>query len=173
MSKSHDVFVYLGTYANDADAEEDLKAVKSLHKEGAIGTYDAAVVHKDNGHVHVHKHEKPTQHAAWTGLGVGAVVGILFPPSLLGTALVGGAAGGLLGHFARGMSRKDVKELGETLDDGQAALVVIGRDRLAEQLGRALAHADKLVEKEVDMEGRDLERDIAALGRSGEARQGG
>ncbi len=167
MSKTHDVFVYLGTYANESDAEQDLQAVKELHKQGAIGTYDAAVVHNDNGHIHVHKHEKPTQRGAWTGLGVGAVVGILFPPSIIGTALIGGAAGGMLGHFARGMSRKDVKELGETLDDGEAALVVIGRDRLAEQLDKALTRANKLVEKEIDMEGRVLDKDLAAVSRSG------
>lgn len=163
MGKQHDVFVYLGTYGSETDAEQDLRAVKTLHKDGVIGTYDAAVVHKDNGHVHVHKVEKPTRRGAWTGLGVGAVVGILFPPSIIGTALVGGAAGGLVGHFARGMSRKDVKELGETLDQGEAALIVIGRDRLGEQLDKALTHADKLVEKELDMEGRELDQELAEV----------
>jgi uncharacterized membrane protein len=108
-------------------AQQDYEAVKALHSEGVLGTYDAGVVEKvADGKVHVHKREKPTQKGAWTGVAVGAVVGILFPPSLIGGALVGGAAGGLIGHLWHGMSRKDMKELGETLDEGQAALVVIG-----------------------------------------------
>ena len=43
------------------------------------------------------KTEKPTQHGAWTGAGVGALVGILFPPAVLGAAIVGAGAGGLTG----------------------------------------------------------------------------
>lgn len=162
MSKNKDVFVYLGTYSDEGEAEQDLHAVKDLHEAGVIGTYDAAVVAKDNGDIHVHKVEKPTQHGVWTGLGVGAVVGVLFPPALVGTALAGGVAGGLVGHFTRGMSRKDLKDLGESLDEGDAALIVIGRDRLSEKLDKAVTHANKLVEREVDMEGRELERQLAA-----------
>ena len=64
---------------------------------------------------------KPTQHGAWTGIGVGGLLGILFPPSLLGSAIVGGTAGAVIGHLWHGMSRGDMKDLGETLDEGQAA----------------------------------------------------
>ena len=50
------------------------------------------------------------------GIGVGAVLGLLFPPSIIVGGVVGGVAGGLTGHLWRGLSRADVKELGETLD---------------------------------------------------------
>lgn len=46
MSKSHDVFLYVGTYESENDAEVDLMTVKDLHSDGVIGTYDAAVVSK-------------------------------------------------------------------------------------------------------------------------------
>ena len=50
-----------------------------LHALGAIGTFDSAVIEKDaDSKVHVHKTEKPTQHGACTGAGVGALVGLLF-----------------------------------------------------------------------------------------------
>ncbi|HEX5495440.1 MAG TPA: hypothetical protein VFX70_12790, partial [Mycobacteriales bacterium] len=84
MAKTHDVFLYLGTYDNQPDAESDLRQVKDLHSQGVIGTYDAAVVSKDDGKVHMHKIEKPTRRGGWTGLAAGAVVGILFPPALVG-----------------------------------------------------------------------------------------
>jgi uncharacterized membrane protein len=90
------VFVFVATYPDRDGAEADYDVVKDLHSAGAIGTYDAAVVDKDaEGKVHVHKHEKPTQHGAWSGLAVGAVVGLLFPPAIIASGVVGAAAGAL------------------------------------------------------------------------------
>ena len=66
------VFLYAATYDDVADAEADYEAVFELHDAGAIGTFDSAVIYKDeDGKVHVSKTEKPTQHGAWTGAGVG------------------------------------------------------------------------------------------------------
>jgi uncharacterized membrane protein len=156
------VFVSIAAYAGEADAQADYEVLRELHDAGVVGTYDAALVTKDaDGRVHVHKHEKPTQHGAWTGLGVGALVGILFPPSIIGTAIVGGAAGGVAGHLWHGMSRGDVKDLGETLDAGEAALVIVGRSKLEETLDRELKRATKRVEKELDADTKAFEKQLA------------
>ncbi len=160
MSKKP-VFIYAATYATADDAYADYDSLLALHEADLVGTYDVAVITKDDaGKVHVEKHEKPTQHAAWTGIGVGAVVGVLFPPAILGSAVVGGLAGGVIGHLARGMSRGDMKELGETLDDGQAGLVVIGESKLAEKVGKDLARAQKSVEREIDADGDALSQEL-------------
>ena len=135
------VFLYAAVYDDIATAEADYEAVFDLHAAGLVGTFDSAVIEKEDDKVHVHKTEKPTQHGAWTGIAVGAVAGILFPPSIIGTAIVGGVAGGVAGHLWKGMSRSDLKELGEALDDGDAAVIVIGEvtaEPQTEQL-RALA----------------------------------
>jgi uncharacterized membrane protein len=159
------VFIYAAVYSDLIGAEADYETLLDLHAADLIGTYDVALIDKDEaGKVHVMKHEKPTQHAAWTGIAVGAVVGILFPPSILGAAVVGGATGGVLGHFFRGMSRGDAKELGELLDDGQAALIVIGKSRLQEQLDKALERAQKSIEREVAADTEELERELKAAG---------
>ena len=159
------VFIYAAVYSDLIGAEADYETLLDLHAADLIGTYDVALIDKDEaGKVHVLKHEKPTQHAAWTGIAVGAVVGILFPPSILGAAVVGGATGGVLGHFFRGMSRGDAKELGELLDDGQAALIVIGKSRLQEQLDKALERAQKSIEREVAADSEELERELEAAG---------
>ena len=156
------VFLFLGVYGDPAVARDDLEVVRGLHAAGVIGTYDAAVAVKDaDGSVHVDKWEKPTQHGAWWGIGAGAVLGILFPPSLLGAAAVGGVTGGLIGHFHGGMSRKDVKELGEVLDAGEACLIVIGKDTLGEALEKADLKAQKRIEKRLDMDGNDLDKELA------------
>lgn len=155
------VFVYVAAYDSEADARADYEVLKDLHAGGLVGTYDAALVTKDDdGKVHVHKHEKPTQHGAWTGVGVGAVVGILFPPSIIGSAIVAGAAGGVIGHLWHGMSRGDVKELGEALDAGDAALVVVGRSKLEETLDRELKRADRRIEKQVKADAKELEKQL-------------
>ena len=157
------VFLFLGVYGNKVDATADLEVVRDLHAAGAIGTYDAAIaVKEDDGNVKVEKHEKPTQHGAWTGIAVGAVVGILFPPSLLVSAAVGGVTGGLIGHFWRGMSRKDVKELGELLDIGQALLIVVGKDKMQEALEKAGIRAEKQLEKQIDLDRKELDKEISA-----------
>ena len=82
MAKPDGVFIYIGTYPDETAARDDYEIVKDLHAAGAVGTYDASVVTKDDdGKVHVNKDETSTRHGAWGGAAVGAVVGILFPPS--------------------------------------------------------------------------------------------
>jgi uncharacterized membrane protein len=157
------VFLYIAAYDREVDARADYEVLQELHAGGVVGTYDAAIVTKDaDGKVHVHKHEKPTQHGAWTGIGVGAVVGILFPPSIIGSMLVGGTAGGVVGHLWHGLSRGDVKELGDTLDIGEAALVVVGRSKLEETLDRELKRANKRIEKQVDADAKAFEKELDA-----------
>ena len=161
------VFIYLATYADRADALGDYAALLDLHETRLLDSYDVAVISKDaEGKVHVQKHEKPTQRGIWGGVLVGALVGVLFPPSMVGVATVGGAAavggmvGGLGGHFLEGMSRGDAKELGDLLEAGHAALIVIGESRAAEELDKALTRAEKSIEKEIDADREKLKREL-------------
>jgi uncharacterized membrane protein len=155
------IFVYAATYASTDDAWADYDVLLELHADKLVGTYDAAVVNKDEkGKVHVHKHEKPTQHGAWGGAAVGALVGVLFAPAVIGAAAVGGVVGGLGGHFREGLSRGEMKELGEGLLEGEAALVVIGESKVGEQLDKALTRAEKSFQKEVDADSKDFKRDL-------------
>ena len=164
------VFLYAAVYDTVADAEADFEAVHALHAAGAIGTFDAAVIEKAaDGKVHVHKTEKPTQHGAWTGIGVGALVGILFPPSILGAAAVGGVAGGVTGHLWKGMSRGDLKDLGETLDEGQGAIIAIGESKVEEQLEKAVTRAQKTMEKQLDADADDLKKELEEAEKAGAA----
>ena len=75
------MFLYAGEYDDVDDAKADLKALKELHREHLVGTYDAAVLTKnEKGKVKiVDKTEKPTQHGGWAGLAAGAAIGLIFP----------------------------------------------------------------------------------------------
>ncbi len=155
------VFIYAATYVNRADAFDDYEGLLDLHAAKLLGTYDVALITKDaEGKVHVEKHEKPTQHGAWGGIAVGAVVGILFPPSIIGAAAVGGVVGGVGGHLRKGISRGDAKELGELLESGEAALIVIGESRVEEQLDKILTRAEKTLEKEIDADSKEFKREL-------------
>jgi uncharacterized membrane protein len=161
MAKSDAVFIYIGTYPSEASARADYDVIKDLHTAGAVGTYDASVVTKDqDGKVHVNKDEMATRHGAWGGAGVGALVGILFPPSIIGTAAVGAAVGGVGGHLWRGMSRADVKEFGDVIDAGQAALVVVGESTIEDALKKAGLKAEKQVAKELDVSPKDIDQAV-------------
>jgi len=163
------VFIYAATYADEQDAVDDYDALLDLHEIRRVGTYDVAMITKGaDGRAHVHKHEKPTQHGAWGGILVGALVGVLFPPatvgvaSVAGAAAVGGALGGLGGHLTEGIPRRDAKELGDLLDAGQAGLIVIGDASAKEALDGALTHARASVEKAIDADHAELKRALEA-----------
>jgi uncharacterized membrane protein len=161
MAQPDAVFMYVGTYPSEAAARADYEVVKDLHAVGAVGTYDAAVVTKDDaGKVHENKDEMATRHGAWGGAAVGALIGLLFPPAFIAAAATGAAIGGVSGHLWRGMSRADVKELGEIIDDGQAALVIVGESTVAEAVDKAGLKAEKHVAKELDVKPKDIDKAV-------------
>ena len=158
MADSDGMFLFIGTYPSEDAARADYDVVKDLHAMDVVGTYDAAVITKDSkGKVHVNKDEMATRHGGWGGAAAGAVVGMLFAPAVLGTALVGGAIGAVGGHIYRGISRSDVKELGDLIDSGEAALLVIGESTLEEALDKATLKAEKQVAKQLDVSTGDVD----------------
>jgi uncharacterized membrane protein len=156
------VFLYIGEYDSVEDAKADLDELKELHREHVVGTYDAAVLTKnEEGKVKVvDKIEKPTQHGGWAGLAVGAALGLIFPPSLLVSGLVGAGAGALIGHLRGGMSNSDLKEIGEVLEESEAALIVVGEATIERAVDEATSRAKKEMKKEVRADAREMERAI-------------
>src|SRR5205823_13379893 len=141
---------YVGVYDNATDADADYEAVKDLHtKAGLIDSYDAAVIERRaDGKVKIiKKHETPTRVGGVLGAGVGLATGlvvVLFPFAAIGGGLLAATTGGgavlgaVAGHAAAGMSRHDLKELGEHLDAGQAGLVVVGVSDMGEKIEREM-----------------------------------
>jgi len=168
------LMVYVGVYDRVADAEADYDVVKTLHTEaGLIDAYDAAVVERrDDGKTKiVRKHETPTRVGGVLGGGVGLATGLvvaLFPFAAVGGGLlVGATAGGAIlgavaGHAAAGMSRHDLKELGEHLDAGQAGLVVVAVSDMGAKVERAMNRAAKLEQRQIKADNEAIARDAAA-----------
>ena len=168
------LFVYSGVYGKVDDALADYGAVHDLHtKAGLIDAYDAAVVErKPDGKVKiVKKHETPTRVGGVLGGGAGLATGLviaLFPAAAIGGGLLlatgGGGAllGSLAGHAAAGMSRSDLKELGEELDKGQAGLVVVAVSDMESKVEAAMKHAQKVQAKEMKADQKAIEDDAKA-----------
>jgi uncharacterized membrane protein len=169
MTMAVDTFVaYIGVYDNAAGADADYEAVKDLHtKAGLIDAYDAAVIERraDRKVKITKKHETPTRVGGVLGGGAGLATGLvvaLFPFAAIGGGLLAVATGGgavlgaVAGHAAAGMSRKDLKELGEHLDVGQAGLVVVAMLDGGAEIERAMKQARKI-------EARQLKADTAAI----------
>ena len=165
MAKEDNTFLLVGAYASVDDAQADYEVVKELHAEKVIGGFDAAVITKDDqGKVHVNKDETATRKGAWGGAGVGALVGLIFPPALIGSAVVGAAAGALGGHMKKSLSRSDMKDLGDLLEAGEAGLVVLGDWRLEERIDELLSRAERREAKELrDSEKAETEKQIGAM----------
>ena len=72
----------------------------------------------------------------------------------------------MIGHLWHGMSRSDVKELGEGLDAGEAALIVIGDDKIADEIDKAQLKAIKEVKKEIDADADELKRELDEAAKS-------
>jgi uncharacterized membrane protein len=159
MSESGNTFVLVATYPDEATAREDYQVVKDAHAAGLVGSYDAAVVTKDaSGKVHENKDETATRHGAWWGVAAGAALGVIFPPSVLGAAAVGGAVGGVGGHLAKGMSRSEAKQLGDFIDPGQAGLVIVGESKVEDAIKKAVTRAEKQTAKELDVSPKDVDK---------------
>jgi uncharacterized membrane protein len=168
--------VYVGVYPSVEDAESDYELVKDLHtKAGMLDAYDAAVIEKrDDGKVRItKKHETPTRVGGVLGGGVGLATGLvvaLFPFAALGAGLLvattaGGAVlGAVAGHAAAGMSRSDLKDLGEYLDEGQAGLVVVGVSEMEDDIKGSMSKAEKVESREIQADNAAIEQDAKAAG---------
>ena len=168
--------VYVGVYPSVAAAEADYDLVKDLHrKAGLIDAYDAAVLERRPGGKTkiVKKHETPTRIGGVLGGGFGLATGLvvaLFPFAAIGGGLLaatttGGAVlGSLAGHAAAGMSRRDLKELGEHLDTGDAGLVVIAVSDMGAKVERAMEQAAKVEARELKADTSEIEQDAKTAG---------
>lgn len=148
--------------------------MKVLHTEvNLIDAYDAAVIErKKDGKVKiVKKHETPTRVGGVLGGGVGLATGLviaLFPAAAIGGGLLLGTAGGgallgsVAGHAAGGMSRSDLKELGESLDNGEAGLVVVGISDMEAKVKAAMKKASKIEAKQLKADNAKIEADAKA-----------
>jgi uncharacterized membrane protein len=163
MSKKDTLMVLGASYDSVSDAEADYETVKDLYSAAGVGhDFDAAVVTRDEqGKVKVaKKHEASTRHGAWEGLAIGAAAAILPGIGLAVGAAAGAGIGAIAGHIKGGMSDSDLKELGETLNGGEAGLIVIYATNMADQVAANIKAVNRSVSASIDADADALAKQI-------------
>lgn len=138
------LIAFIATYDDVASARQDYEEVKQAHQAGHLENFDAAVVWKDDdGKVEIASvGEETGRKWLWAGLGAGALIGLIFPPSLLASAAIGALGGAIIGRFRDGIPQKDLDQIGAVLTGDNAALVVVAEDPVADALTRIGAKLD-------------------------------
>jgi uncharacterized membrane protein len=165
------LYVAVASYDSADTAESHFEALKAAFEgQDASHDFDAAVIAKrPGGKVDVvTRYEAPVHHGAGKGLKWGLAVGAvtaLFPAVGIFAGLAAGGSGGavlgaLSGHIQRGVSRDDLKEMGEVLDEGEAGLVVVYTDALADEVTRNLQGASRWLAKPANIEREELASDL-------------
>ena len=115
-------------FPSEAKAEEVREKILGMQKDYLIDIGDAAIATKtDTGKVKLNQLMNTTAAGAAGGSFWGLLVGVLFLNPLLGVA-VGAASGALAGALTDvGVDDKFMKELGQKLEPGSAALIVLVR----------------------------------------------
>ena len=127
MGDSDKLLVFGAAYADSGDAMADYYEIRELYGNGEIGVYDAAVMTREaSGEVVVANADSAGRgKVAGKGAVVGAVLGVVFPPSVLGLAALGAATGAAAGRVSRHLKRADLKDIGELLQPGESGVILV------------------------------------------------
>ena len=121
MSDSKRQVVYAAAYADLAQALADLDAIEQLHRDEVIGSYDAAVIDKENGKPHIVKRmDRPRIRIIPEAFGAGT------------------------------LPRKELHEAAEELTAGEAGLIAVGDPTIEKAVDNAIADAANVTKRYVD-----------------------
>ena len=121
MADKDQLVLYTAAYESVAAALAALDAFEQLHKDDMIGSYDAAVIDKENGKPHIAKRmDRPRVRVVpeWFGGGT--------------------------------LPRQELHEAAGELTASQAGLIAVGEPTIEEGVGKALTGAAKVVKRTVD-----------------------
>jgi uncharacterized membrane protein len=157
--------IVVGSYENRLRAEIDYEALAKQARElWDERVYALGLVERtQTGKAKVINHLEPdTNIGTISGAVVGGLVGFLYPPSVVLTAAAGAGVGRAITHLWHGVSRKDVAELGNALDAGEGAVLVLA-EKLPEDFSVVLPHASHVVHRTMTHKHEDIEALINEL----------
>ena len=154
---AHDpVHLFIGLYASGDAAERDFDNVVSLHRQGLVGAYDAAVIERDEDGALRVAHKKRSGHHVLTGLGIGALFTVLTPFVAVPFGLIGAGTGALVKHAEGSLPKKDTDELAEALTGNEAALAVVSNKTDVGRVEQMFPGASQRLAKVLDVEKDDF-----------------
>jgi hypothetical protein len=121
MAEKKPLVLYAASYDSVSAALADLDAIEQLHKDEAIGSYDAAVIGQENGKPHIVKRmDRPHVRVIpeWFGGGT--------------------------------LPRQELHEAAQELTASQAGLIAVGEPTIEKAVDQALTGAAKVVKRTMD-----------------------
>ena len=152
MSNDVPVDLYIAAYTDADPAQGDYDALKELVKEGIIFVDVAVLVSRDeDGKISVKESAHEVAKGTMVGAAAGVVLGLIFPPAVLGSAIVAGAggaaAGGLLSHHREREIKKDIEGV---LPEDSSGIIAIVDEVWVKEVEKALAKARKIDKEKLD-----------------------
>jgi uncharacterized membrane protein len=147
--------IFVAMFGDEVQAKQSLKDFQAMDQEGSIELIDAAVIVRGaDGKVRFEETADPSgKKWAKRGAIAGGVVGLIFPPSLIASAIVGGGAGGIWGKIRdKGFKDDDLKAIGEGMEPGTSAIIAIAEDHMIERLEKGLEGYDRIAKHAVSAE---------------------
>ncbi|HMD91761.1 MAG TPA: hypothetical protein VKG80_03885 [Trebonia sp.] len=121
MAEKKTMDVYAASYDTVEAALAALSSIEQLHKDAMIGSFDAAVIGKENGKPRIVKRmDRPRVRVIPEELGGGT------------------------------LPRKELKQAAAELTANEAGLIAVGEPTIAKGISEALETADKVVTASVD-----------------------
>ena len=153
-------------FATMEDAEAAYRDLQEIERNSPLKIDSVVIASCDaEGKVHL---GKVTEHSTKTGLkwGVvgGAVLGVIFPPSILASAAVLGGTGAVLGKARNVLNRKGLADqLAGAMRPNTAGIVALVENTAVVEIRKAMAKADRIVEEAVDKQlAAEIDREAAA-----------
>ena len=147
--------IFIAKFGDEAAAKQSLEDFQAMDREGSIDLIDAAVIVRGaDGKVRFEETADPSgKKWAKRGAIAGGVVGLIFPPTLIASTIVGGGAAGLWGKIRdKGFKDEDLKAVGEEMDPGTSAIIAIAEDHVIERLENGLEGYEKIAKHAVSAE---------------------
>jgi uncharacterized membrane protein len=152
---SNSVQVFIATFETEDEAGDTLRDLRAMDREGSIQLFDAAVVVRGaDGKVRFEETADPSgKKWAKRGAIAGGLVGLIFPPSIIASAAIGAAGGGVWGKIRdKGFKDSDLRSLGDSLQPGSSAILAVAEDHMIERLQRGIEGYQKIARHAVSAE---------------------
>ena len=165
MTTDVPVDLYIAAYDDPDAAREDFDDLKELVKEGLIFVDVAVLVRRgDDGKIDVQENAHEVAKGAIVGAAAGFLIGLIFPPALIASTVVTGAAGAGIGELMSvHRERKIEKDLEDVLPVGSSGIIAVFDEVWVAQVEKALKKASKVDRDQVDR------TDVDAIKKSAEA----
>ena len=146
------VDLYVAAYSDADAAQSDWDTIKQLAHDKEITVDGLVLVNRDaSGKIH----EKDDAHnvgvAATVGAVGGALVGLIFPPTMIAAGVVGAGLGAGAGGLVSHAEKKEIKaEVADDLPLDSSGIVALFEEQWATDVAKALKGADDVSTHEVD-----------------------